>query len=111
MAKGWIVTQYDDAGYASAPNSTLSLTFAGGVVKASPGRLLRVFVTTAFVTSGTLTFYDNATAASGLVLLAIPQGATSGAAGASYTVDLPAVNGIYAGTTGLTAGAVLIGYS
>ena len=116
MAKGWIVTQYDDAGYASAPNSTLAITlatsYAGGVVKASPGRLLRVFVTTALVGSGgTLVFYDNASAGTGLVLLTIPT--AGGTAGASFIADLPAVNGIYALNTSatLSAGAVVVGFS
>jgi hypothetical protein len=35
----------------------------------------------------------------------------AGLAGAVYTVDLPALNGIFAANTGLTAGALTVGYS
>jgi hypothetical protein len=109
MAKNGIVTTYDDLGYPTAAAATVGLTFAGGVVKASPGRLLKVVVTTAFVTAGTLTFYDSTSAASGTVLLAIPQ--ASGTVGAIFTLDVPSLKGIFAASTGLTAGAVTVGFS
>jgi hypothetical protein len=110
MAKNWIICQYDDAGYPTSPVFALPLTNAGGVVKASPGRLIKVIVTTTFAgASGLMTFYDNASAASGVALLAIPTGT---AAGTIYSIDPPAVNGIFAGITGtLSAGAVTVGYS
>jgi|ERR1022692_2978564 hypothetical protein len=109
MAKGQIVTQYDDAGFPAMAAFAVPITFAGGVVKASPGRLLKVVVTTAFASGTGITFYDNASAASGTVLLTILLAA--GLAGAVYTLDLPALNGIYAANTGLTAGALTVGYS
>lgn len=50
--------------------------------------------------------YDNASAASGTVLMVIP-GAT--AAGTVYDINLPAVNGIYASFAG--TGGITFGYS
>ena len=107
--KGRVLTRYDDAGSPSAAAFAVPITFAGGVVKASPGRLLKVIVTTAFASGTGITFYDNASAGSGTVLLTILLAA--GLAGAVYTVDLPALNGIFAVNTGLTAGALTVGYS
>lgn len=109
MAKNGIITQYDDAGFPALAAFTVSIPFGGGAVKTSAGRLLKVIVTTAFATAGTMTFYDNASAASGTVLLAIPL--ASGTVGAIFTLDLPAVNGIFVGSTGITAGAVTVGYA
>jgi hypothetical protein len=111
MAKNAIATPYDDAGFPALANATVSIPFGGGLVKASAGRLLKVIITTAFVTAGTLTLYDNASAASGTILLAIPQGAGTSSQGVIYTLDLPAVNGIFAGSSGITAGAVTVGYA
>lgn len=58
-------------------------------VKARAGRLVKVSVTTAV--TGSLTFYDNPSAASGniLAVLATP------AVGAPIVLDLPAKSGIY----------------
>ena len=108
--KGRVLTRYDDAGCPSTAAFAVPITFAGGVVKAAPGRLLKVIVTTTFAGAGGLmTFYDNASAASGTVLLAIP---TATAVGVIYAIDLPAVNGIWAGIGGtLSAGAVIVGCS
>lgn len=104
MAKNGIITDYDDAGYPSIAASTVSLT-ATGVVKNAPGRLIRIVVTTAMSAAAT-TIYDNASAASGTILFVIPASATQGTV---YTVDLPAVNGIYASFAG--TGTVTFGYS
>jgi len=110
VAKDWIITPYDDNGYCSVARLTNTLTYTGGVVSASAGRLLKVTVTTAFVgASGVLTFYDNAGAASGTPLLAIPV--AQGVSGAVFTIDLPVVNGIFAGNASLTAGGVTVGYA
>lgn len=109
MPLNGVVTDYDDNGFPANAAFTKSIPFGGGAVKGSPGRLLKVIVTTAFVTAGTMTIYDNASAAAGTVLLAIPLAA--GTVGAVFTLDLPAANGIFVGSTGITAGAVTIGYS
>jgi hypothetical protein len=113
MPLNQVVTPYDDAGYPAVARITAVLTFAGGVVKAAPGRLIRVIVTTAFVgATGQLEFYDNSTgAATGTPLLTIPVAA--GLAGAVFVADLPALTGISAVNTGgtLSAGAVTVGYS
>ena len=113
MAQNGIVTRYDDRGFPGVAAFTKPLTFAGGVVKAGAGRLLRVVVTTAFVgAGGQLAFYDSLTAvASATPLLTIPVAA--GLVGAIFLVDLPARAGIAAVNTGgtLSAGAVTVGYS
>ena len=67
-----------------------------------------VVTTTLAGGSAAVTIYDNATAASGTILLVIPTGAT---AGTIYAVNLPAVNGIYVSEASLSAGAITIGYS
>jgi hypothetical protein len=109
MAKNGLITPYDDQGFPALAAFTISIPFGGGIVKASAGRLLKVIVTTAFSTAGTMTFYDNASAASGIQLLAIPLAA--GTVGAIFTIDLPAFNGIFVGSSGITAGVVTVGYS
>jgi len=113
MAKNGIDTPYDDAGFPGVAAFTASLTFAGGVVKAAPGRLFKVIVTTAFVgVGGLLSFYDNAAAAAaGTPLLTIPTAA--GLVGAIFDVNLPAGVGIAAVNTSglLSAGAVTVGYA
>lgn len=104
------VTRYDDNGFSSNATATKNVGFAGGVVKAGAGRMIKVIVTTAFVgTSAQLAFYDNAAGtATGTPLLTIPV--ASGTVGAIFTVDLPVTAGISAVNTSLTAGAVTVGY-
>ena len=110
MAMNGVQTHYDDNGFSLNATHTTTLTYAGGVVRTQPGRLIKVTVTTAFVTTGNLTFYDNALGtATGTPLLVILTAA--GVAGAIFTVDLPAALGISAVNTNLSAGAVTIGYS
>lgn len=65
---------------------------AAVVVKDTAGRLCKVLVTAAG--SAALTFYDNASAATGTVIGVIPATAV---AGDLYTLDIPAANGIVAG--------------
>jgi hypothetical protein len=64
---------------------------AAGVIRASPGRLVRIIITTAG-SAATLTVNDNASAASGAVLFAAPGNA---AQGSIYLIDEPCENGIY----------------
>lgn len=72
-------------------------------VKASAGFLARVIVLTAG--SGASTIYDNASAASGNIVLAIPATPTIGTV---YTVNTPVANGIYvAGAANSSALSVL----
>jgi hypothetical protein len=59
------------------------------VIKPGPGRLMKCVVTA--VGTAATKIYDNASAASGNVLLAIPASPTLGAV---YDVQLAAVNGI-----------------
>lgn len=65
---------------------------SAGVVKAAPGRLCRVLVTST-VTSA-VSIYDNTNAASGTLLATIP---TTAAVGTVYDVQMPAAVGIYVG--------------
>jgi len=65
---------------------------AAVVVKANPGRLCKITVTT--LGTAALSFYDNAAAASGTVLFTIPA---SAAVGTIYDVQMPAAAGIVAG--------------
>ena len=104
MAKQGIVVPYDDAGFPQVAASTVSAT-ATGVVKPSAGRLLKAVVTTA-LSAAAITIYDNASTNSGTILFVIPA---SAAAGSVYTIDLPAVNGIYASFGG--TGTVTFGYA
>jgi hypothetical protein len=108
MPLNGVVTRYDDNGFSSSATKTASVPFTGGVVKAGAGRMIKVVVTTAFVTAGNLAFYDNAAGtATGTPLLTIPTAA--GTLGAIFTVDLPVTAGISAVNTSLTAGAVTVG--
>jgi hypothetical protein len=101
---GPVRTLVDPYGFFVSPASTASLT-ATGAVKAAPGRLASVLVTTA-LSAAAVTIYDNASAASGTVLAVIPA---SSAVGFRVVVDLPAFNGIYASFAG--TGTVVFGYS
>ena len=80
------------------------------VIKASAGRLAKVLITTAG-TTGTETFYDNASACSGRVI-GVAAGTTANAAavaGYTYELSMPAANGITAcGGTG--SAAVTVSY-
>jgi hypothetical protein len=106
MPKNQVVTQYDDAGFPAVAAFTAPVTIGTTqTVKAGPGRLHRVVVTTVTATAVT-TIYDNASAASGTPLFVVPIGA---AVGTVYTPDLPAVNGIT--VAGAGTGAITVGYS
>jgi hypothetical protein len=79
------------------------------VIKAAPGRLCCVLVTTATTASQAITFYDNATAGSGTVIGVIPGGTT---AGTVYTFLMPANNGITIGqNASLAAGQITVSFS
>jgi hypothetical protein len=106
MAQNGIVTTYDDAGFPTASLFSGSISAAGTVVlKGGPGRLVMVTVTAS--STGAITFYDNATAGSGLVLLAVPA---SAAVGTVYSVNLPAKNGITY-TAAASPSTVTVGWS
>ena len=93
--------------YASAiPAQTTGPT----VIKASAGRLAKILITTAG-TTGTETFYDNASACSGKVIGIAPGTTASSAAVAGYTIDvsMPAANGI-TGCGGTASAAVTVSY-
>jgi hypothetical protein len=106
MAKFGIVTDYDDAGYPQVAAFTANVTIGTTqTVKAGPGRLLKIIVSTVTATAVT-TIYDNASAASGTILAVIPIAA---AVGTVYDINLPALAGIT--VAGAGTGALVIGYS
>ena len=106
MAKQQIVTDYDDAGFPQTAAFTYAITAAGTyTVKAGPGRLVMISVTAS--STGILTFYDNASAGSGLVMFVVPASAT---AGTIYNLSLPAFNGITV-VAATSTSSVTIGYS
>lgn len=92
MAKNQITTPYDDAGFPAAAAFTQTVSASGGVqsIKAGPGRLMKILVTVA-PTTNPVTVYDNASAASGVILAIIPAATV---AGTVYDVNLPATLGI-----------------
>ncbi|HMH94154.1 MAG TPA: hypothetical protein VK586_24120 [Streptosporangiaceae bacterium] len=105
MAKQTIGVVYDDAGFPSIAAFTAPVTIGTTqTVKASPGRLCRIVVTTATATALT-TIYDGLTAA-GTPLFIVPIAAPIGTV---YAVDLPALVGIT--VAGAGTGAITIGYS
>jgi len=107
MAKNQILTEYDDNGFPAQAWETFPVTLGGlQTVKAGPGRLVKVTVTTA-TASAAATIYDNASAGSGTELLVIPAAAP---AGTVYDVQLPAANGITVSSSGATGG-ITVGYS
>lgn len=103
-----VVTLADSNGFAVSGTSTAVIAAGVGttVIKATPGRLGRVSVTTAS-TTGVLTIYDNASTGSGTVLAAIP---TNAAIGTSFDFQMPAANGITAVGAANSAG-VTVSYS
>jgi hypothetical protein len=81
---------------------------ASQVIKGAPGRLCVIVITAAGAGAGPVLFYDNATAASGEIIAAIPSGPV--AIGSQFPVDLPAMNGIYC--AGVASGpGFTVGYS
>ncbi len=70
--------------------ATVAVGLADTVIKATSGRLRRVFVTAAG-SGGRAVFYDNASTHSGVVIGAVPADA---AKGEIYTFNVPAALGI-----------------
>lgn len=88
-----------------SPTGTIAVTqaqvVAGVVVKATPGMLCNILVTTTTAVAA-VTFFDNATTGSGTVIGIVPIGAT---AGTVFTLNMPAINGItIAAAAGFTGG-------
>lgn len=96
-----VVTLVDEQGHSTDGAESLAIAAAAGtvVVSAQPGRLVRVLVTTAG-TSGAVTFYDNASAASGTVIGVVPGSAT---AGTVFELRMPTANGITASSAASSA--------
>jgi len=112
MPNNPVFTPVDNSGNVLGTAASPLQTSAGGtatatvpsgvgntVIKNTAGRLCRIVVTTGG--TGAVTFYDNASTNSGTVLFIVPG---SAATGATYDVQMPAVNGIVAaGSTSSSA--------
>lgn len=72
------------------------------VIKSSAGRLCRAVATGGSASTAALTFYDNASSASGVAIGVVPSGAS---AGQSFDFQMPASNGI---TAGLLSGSAAV---
>jgi hypothetical protein len=90
------------SGYAAIPAGSGT---SAVVVKAAPGKLVRVIV----ITLGTaaMSFYDNPAAASGTVIFAVPASAP---AGTVYELLIPATAGICAGVVSNSPAVVVTFY-
>lgn len=102
--------QVDALGNVVTPGGAVTSAIAAAkttntVVKASSGRLCRVLLTV--VGSVDLKIYDNATTASGTVIGYIPSTAVLGA---SFDIQMPAVNGITVGGAAGNAGITVSFY-
>ena len=100
-------TEVDGNGQYIQATSIAVITSGQGaavVVKGSPGRLNSVVITA--VGTGTLTLYDNATAASGTVLYTF----AASALGVAYPLSLPFRNGLTVAAPA-SSPAVTIAYS
>jgi hypothetical protein len=99
-------TEVDAYQFPISPAYAYPLAAAAGTVtiKAQPGRVCSITVTT--TGSGLLVIYDNASAASGTILAALPASPALG----RYPVDMPALNGITVSSPA-SSPAVTIGYS
>lgn len=79
------------------------------VVKAAPGRLCSVLVTTATTAAQNITFFDNASAGSGTVIGIVPGGST--VTGNPFVFNMPASAGItISQNAALAAGAITISF-
>lgn len=79
------------------------------VIKAAPGRLCRIVVTTTTTAAQNITFFDNASAASGTVLAVVPGGSTQGTI---IDLQVPAQNGLVVGqNASLAAGGITVSWA
>lgn len=92
----YVAATDSSVGADSGGSSTIAIaagTVANTVVKAAPGRLCRVLLTTAAATAA-IQIFDNATTNSGTVIGYIPLNAT---VGSIFDFQFPAANGITVG--------------
>jgi hypothetical protein len=89
----------DTIGNPKDPTSTAAIASAAAttVVKAAPGRIATITVTTAGTGTDNGILYDNATTGSGTILAVVAGGT---AVGTILTINAPAVNGITAVNVG-----------
>lgn len=108
-----LFNNYNENLVSTGGNGSIAVTqaqIAAGVVvlKAAPGRLCRVLVTTATTAAQNITIFDNASAGSGTIIGIIPGGAT---VGQFFDFAMPAFNGITVGqNASLAAGAITVSF-
>ena len=103
-----IKEQLTGVGQFTTATDATAIAAADVVIKAAPGRLCRIIVTTATTAAQPITFYDNATAGSGKIIFIIPGAA---AVATFYDVQMPCALGItIAKNTSLAAGAITISW-
>ncbi len=93
----------------SALNKVVSsgLLSASGVISAGPCGLAGVSCFTNGTNAGTLTIYDNASAASGTVLAQLAVPAANLGAQIMFPANVKAVNGVYASLSGTGASFIV----
>src|SRR5271170_1692381 len=91
-------------GKSTATYNAAQIAAANVVVKAGPGRLCKVLVTTALANSTAVAIYDRATAASGTIVGYI---ASNQAVGSLLDFEMPCQNGITIGIAANLTGAVI----
>jgi hypothetical protein len=84
------------------------ITVTGQAVKVGVGRLFGTMLTTAL--AGVLTFYDNATAASGRIVLQVPAAQAVDVWVATLAEGVPFVNGLWAAVS-VQGGQATVAYS
>lgn len=87
----------------AASTTAIAVNAGTVVVKRTAGRLGKVLVTTA-ASTGVLTIYDSASAASGTVVAVVPA---STAAGTVYSLEMPVANGITVSAPASCAGVTI----
>jgi hypothetical protein len=106
MANTQQATQGVDKVQQGGNNTYPATTFTSNqTVKAAPGILCSVLITTTTATAA-IEIFDNATTNSGTIIGYIPSGAT---AGTVFVFNMPAANGITIGTSTGT-GAFTVSY-
>lgn len=104
---------YNETLVSQGGNAAIAVTqaqIAAGpvVIKAAPGRLCQILITTTLTAAQSVTVFDNASTGSGTIIGVTTPGAT---ASTLFTFYMPAVNGITIGqNAALAAGAITVSF-
>lgn len=88
----------------TVPVTAGQITASNVVVRPTAGMLNSIIITTVTAVAA-LTFFDNATTASGTIIAVVPIGA---AAGTIFMLNVPVVNGITIGQAAGFTGAITV---